>query len=140
MRKAINCLKICAFILLTLLIGFNIQKVVSPKFTSSQGMQSGFKNEKSNSVDVLFLGTSNMFHTINPLVLYEDTGITSFFIFLFCYISLFAVSCIWLSYVLLRLIRFCFFLPAAPHLSKSSIKGYVFLNSMIASFRLTVSR
>ena len=78
MRKAINCLKICAFILLTLLIGFNIQKVVSPKFTSSQGMQSGFKNEKSNSVDVLFLGTSNMFHTINPLVLYEDTGITSF--------------------------------------------------------------
>lgn len=50
----------------------------NPKFAAHQGMLSGFTEEEKNSVDVLFLGTSNMFHTSNPVVLYEDTGITSF--------------------------------------------------------------
>lgn len=71
-------LKITLFLLLVLFIFRGIQKVTSPKFGSSQGMQSGFAEEEKNSIDVLFLGTSNMFYTVNPIVLYEDTGITSF--------------------------------------------------------------
>ena len=78
MKKTIKCIKIFGFIFLILFIGYNIQKVVSPKFNASQGLQSGFMEEKENSIDVLFLGTSNMFHTINPIILYEETGITSF--------------------------------------------------------------
>lgn len=73
-----NGIKIISFILLIVIIGYNIQNVLTPKFDSSQGARTGFFEEENNSIDVLFLGTSNMFHTINPLIIYEDTGITSF--------------------------------------------------------------
>lgn len=78
MEKIKAAVKIVAFLLLAILVGGSIQRVVSPKFNASQGAQSGFFEEEKNSIDVLFLGTSNMFHTINPLVLYESTGITAF--------------------------------------------------------------
>lgn len=38
----------------------------------------GFYEEEKNSVDVLFLGASTMFCTTDPLVLYEEYGITSY--------------------------------------------------------------
>lgn len=38
----------------------------------------GFYEEKENSVEVLFVGASTMFCTVDPLVLYEDYGIASY--------------------------------------------------------------
>ena len=38
----------------------------------------GFYEEKENSVEVLFVGASTMFCTMDPLVLYEDYGIASY--------------------------------------------------------------
>jgi len=38
----------------------------------------GFYAEKENSIEVLFVGASTMFCTADPLVLYEDYGITSY--------------------------------------------------------------
>ncbi len=78
MKKIWLFVRSAIFILLVVIIGRNMQTIVSPKFAASQGAQSGFFEEKKNSIDVLFLGTSNMFHTINPIVLYESTGITAF--------------------------------------------------------------
>lgn len=79
MKKKISIfLKIAVFILLIIVIGRKVQIIISPKFDASQGARSSFFEEEENSIDVLFLGTSNMFHTINPIVLYESTGITSF--------------------------------------------------------------
>lgn len=38
----------------------------------------GFYEEKENSIEVLFVGASTMFCTADPLVLYENYGITSY--------------------------------------------------------------
>ena len=38
----------------------------------------GFYAEEENSVEVLFIGSSTMFCTADPLVLYEEYGIASY--------------------------------------------------------------
>lgn len=40
--------------------------------------QKGFYREKPNSLDVVFLGSSNIFCSINSNVIWEETGITSY--------------------------------------------------------------
>lgn len=74
-KKAI---KIITFILIIAAIFNTIQNVIMPEFGAEQGLRSGFQYEEENSIDVLFLGSSNMYHTINPLVLYEEKGIRGF--------------------------------------------------------------
>lgn len=78
MTKVKNGIKIIVFIAIFAMIFGTIQKLTLPYFTEEQGTNSGFLFEEENTVDVLFLGTSNMFHTINPLVLYEESGIRGF--------------------------------------------------------------
>ncbi len=78
MSKISKLIKVIGFIVIAVCILYYIQKVVSPKFDASQGTRTGYEKEEKNTVDVLLLGSSNMFHTINPLFLYENTGITSF--------------------------------------------------------------
>ena len=74
MSKVSKLIKVIGFIAIAVCILYYIQKVVSPKFDASQGTRTGYEKEEKNTVDVLLLGSSNMFHTINPLFLYENTG------------------------------------------------------------------
>lgn len=78
MTKVKNGIKIIVFILMFALIFNTIQGLTMPTFSMEQGTNSGFLYEEEDTVDVLFLGSSNMFHTINPLILYEETGIRGF--------------------------------------------------------------
>lgn len=55
------------------------QEILKAKFINdSTTIVNGFYAEKKNDIDVLFLGSSNCFCTINPLVLYEDYGIAAY--------------------------------------------------------------
>lgn len=38
----------------------------------------GFYAEESNTIDVLYLGSSNSFYDINPLIIYEEQGLTGY--------------------------------------------------------------
>lgn len=54
-------------------------KIVSAKFINdSTTMINGFYAEDKNSIDVLVVGSSNAFCTIDPLVLYEEEGIAAY--------------------------------------------------------------
>ncbi len=78
MPKIKKVIKVCGFILIFVFVLNAIQSILVTKFDSSNGTRTGFMEEQENSIDVLFLGSSNMFCTINPLLLYEETGICSF--------------------------------------------------------------
>ncbi len=54
-------------------------KIVRAKFIGdSTTIVNGFYAEKKNDIDLLVLGSSNSFCTINPLVLYEQYGIAAY--------------------------------------------------------------
>lgn len=78
MKKVKNGIKIVIFILIFVMIFGAIQDLTLPYFSDEQGSNTGFFDEEDNTVDVIFLGSSNMFHTINPLVMYEEAGIRGF--------------------------------------------------------------
>ena len=81
MKKAA---KIISFLLILIgLISF-WQKVFIPKWESDgkwepvTTMVDGYFAEDTNTIDVLYLGSSNAFYDINPLVIYEKYGITGY--------------------------------------------------------------
>ena len=77
MRKRI--LAVAGFLALTILALGLSQEVLKAKFIQdSTTIIDGFYAEKRNDIDVLFIGSSNCFCTIDPLVLYEEYGIASY--------------------------------------------------------------
>lgn len=55
------------------------QNILKAKFINdSTTIVNGFYAEEKNDIDVLFLGSSNCFCTINPLVLYKEYGIAAY--------------------------------------------------------------
>lgn len=77
-RRITVAISIVAFLIILILSVHKISDISLPIFDNNQGAQTGFFDEEKNSIDVIFLGTSNMFHSINPVIMYNDTGITSF--------------------------------------------------------------
>jgi len=77
-RHIHEALAVVGFLIVLTLVILRISYISLPVFDNSQGTQTGFLDEKNNTVDVIFLGTSNMFHSINPVVMYSETGITSY--------------------------------------------------------------
>ena len=54
-------------------------KIVRAKFIGdSTTIVNGFYEEKKNEIDLIVIGSSNSFCTINPLVLYEEYGIAAY--------------------------------------------------------------
>ena len=77
MKKRI--LAVVGFLALTILALGITQEILKAKFIQdSTTIIDGFYTEKKNDIDVLFLGSSNCFCTIDPLVLYEEYGIASY--------------------------------------------------------------
>lgn len=77
MKKRI--VAIAVFLVMAVMALGITQKILQAKFIQdSTSIVDGFYAEKRNDIDVLFLGSSNCFCTIDPLVLYEEQGIASY--------------------------------------------------------------
>lgn len=74
--------RVCAvviFLAMTVAVLGITQEILKAKFIQdSTTIVDGFFAEQKNDIDVLFLGSSNSFCTIDPLVLYEEYGIASY--------------------------------------------------------------
>lgn len=56
-----------------------VQEILKAKYVQdSTAIVDGFYAEKKNDIEVLFLGSSNCFCTIDPLVLYKEYGIAAY--------------------------------------------------------------
>lgn len=81
MKKAIKSI---LFIIILLILTFGLQKVMIPKWETDglwepiTNMVDGFYHEEKNSLDVIYLGSSNAFYDVNPLVIWEEYGITGY--------------------------------------------------------------
>ena len=76
MKKSI--LKIVAFCMLLVSILVYVDGVLSFKFTDGIAQVSEYYELEDETVDVLILGSSQAFCNINPVVLWEDYGISSY--------------------------------------------------------------
>lgn len=77
MKKRV--LAIVIFLTMTLAVLGITQEILKAKFIQdSTTIVDGFYAEKEDDIDVLFVGSSNSFCTIDPLVLYEEYGIASY--------------------------------------------------------------
>lgn len=69
-----------AFILIFSTLLSILTLVFYPKWDSDEsgGQMSGFYKEPENTLDVLFLGSCNMYTSISPVLMYEEFGITGY--------------------------------------------------------------
>ncbi len=68
-----------AFLLIFMLIFLCIQEVMRYKFNERlEDRYQDYMNEKENSVDVVFLGSSSTYSGIVPTVMWKDSGITAY--------------------------------------------------------------
>lgn len=82
MSGKINCKRIAAIAAFVVFISVVLAltgKIVRAKFIGdSTTIVNGFYAEKKNDIDVIVIGSSNSFCTVNPLVLYEEYGIAAY--------------------------------------------------------------
>ena len=77
MKKRV--LAIAVFLIMTMAVLGITQEILQEKFVQdATTIVDGFYKEKKNDIDVLFVGSSNSFCTIDPLVLYEEYGIAAY--------------------------------------------------------------
>lgn|SRR5574344_226185 len=72
-----NIIKVICFTIIFLITFVIVQKIILPVWPNTETMK-GFYNEKKNSLDVMFIGDSNIYSDISPLEIYEKYGITSY--------------------------------------------------------------
>lgn len=82
MKKKSIVAKMIVFPLLVLIMLWGAGRFLVPKWTDAVGpatpIVQGFYAEPDHSLDVLFLGSCNIFNDVDPLVLYENYGFTSY--------------------------------------------------------------
>lgn len=72
-------ISIAVFILFTGLVLAVTGKIIRAKFIGdSTTIVDGFYAEKKNDIDLIVIGSSNSFCTVDPLVLYEEYGIAAY--------------------------------------------------------------
>ena len=70
---------IATFILFISIVLIFTGKIIRAKFIGdSTTIVDGFYAEEDNSIDMIVIGSSNSFCTVNPLVLYENLGIAAY--------------------------------------------------------------
>lgn len=81
-QKYKNLIKAITFPLLVFLIILGLGKFFLPYWTSTYSAPNltitDFYDEPEDSIDVLFLGSCNVYNSVNPITLWNDYGITSF--------------------------------------------------------------
>src|SRR5574344_1279692 len=65
------------FLILFCLILLVLSSVFRPTWNTDD-ILNGYKNEQQNSLDVLFIGDSDIYNGISPMEIYEKYGITSY--------------------------------------------------------------
>lgn len=94
MKKRI-IVTVCAFLAVTLVLGF-LQALVVPKYTSNaEGLLTGEYYAEAGDHDVLFVGDCEVYESFVPAVLWEEYGISS-------YVRGNAQQLTWQSYYLLE--------------------------------------
>lgn len=82
MAKKINAsrlINVAVFFLFMTAVLILTDSIVRAKFIGdSTTIVDGFYAEKKNDIDVIVIGSSNSFCTVNPLVLYEEYGIAAY--------------------------------------------------------------
>lgn len=79
-----NAGKAVLFTALALSLLMFFQGLMKPKWESDglwepvTSMVDGFFDEPENTMDVVYLGTSNAFYDINPLIIYDEYGLTGY--------------------------------------------------------------
>lgn len=73
-------LRAVAFLLIFLTLFTIVNMIWLPKrhYTEETAQPVGFYHEPKNSVDVLYLGSCNMYSSVSPVLIYEKTGITGY--------------------------------------------------------------
>ena len=80
-RKAIitRLIAVVSFFMLICFVLTVASKIVCAKFIGdSTSIVNGFYAEKKNDIDVIVIGSSNSFCTVDPIVLYEEYGIAAY--------------------------------------------------------------
>ncbi len=75
-KKIRNTFRICLIIVFMVIVCWKSGDIVIRK--DSRNRFSDFYALKNKKIDVLFLGSSHTYHSINPLVLWKDFGITAY--------------------------------------------------------------
>ena len=78
--KTRHVIQAVAFILIFALVLTAVTLIYYPKWTPLQdkGQMAGFYREPENTIDVLLLGSCNMYSSFSPIVMYARNGITSY--------------------------------------------------------------
>lgn len=76
-----NILKVVIFLLIGILLFQIISTILLPEWIGPEGVSQllrGFYVEPENSIDVICIGNSNIYRSISPLSIFNDTGIVSY--------------------------------------------------------------
>ena len=78
-----NLLTLFSFIILILILTIFIGQIFIPRFQVGkyQGpyyITKGFEKIEKNTIDIIFLGSSNSYETMSPMEIWNDLGITSY--------------------------------------------------------------
>ena len=76
--KKNSLIKVIAFILVFFLISGILTNMYIPYFSDDARLAPGFYKEEKNSMDVILLGSCNMYTTFSPAIAYERKGLTSY--------------------------------------------------------------
>jgi len=82
-KRVCILLKFICFVLVTLTLVYIVNNLLKPKYYYNEAWPTtntyaDFYNLKKNTVDVLMLGSSHAVSSLNPQVLYDEYGITSY--------------------------------------------------------------
>ena len=78
MKRAMKWVRPAAFCLIGLFLFLAAQSVLTTKFTAIKSIRDGAKVLDEDTLDVLFIGSSNMANGVAAMDLYEDAGIVAY--------------------------------------------------------------
>lgn len=84
MKKIVKCFLIIFIFILILLTSLHIaSRIFIPKWLENEDnmytwIKKGFYEEKNNSLDLLFVGNSDVYRGVSPMVLWDEYGIPSY--------------------------------------------------------------
>lgn len=84
-RFWMKCLKCICFVGIFIILFLTAQELLQPKWligskdnTASTSTFMEYRKLEQDTIDVLFVGTSHVLYAVDPMLLYEATGITSY--------------------------------------------------------------
>lgn len=87
MKHIVKLAKGILFVVILVILFFKVQDLFQVKWvwtmertetSPTTSTWTEFRSLEENSIDILFLGTSHVYHAIDPMYIYEQSGITSY--------------------------------------------------------------